>query len=191
MSYMIALDRGALTSLLSTRKIPISSLEWLPQYKGSSKQVCLTFTHLQLVAEHLCMPIDYVLSRTEFVTDEFSRVVQVSRSVGQFERVKMQGAIPLYHYRHVLKTSSDPHLMVLRTSPGIIDPEHVRLNGGHRVKEFVYVLKGKVEVAWANKEGQQRRDQLEVGDSIYIDSWVPHAFYALIPESQILAVDYL
>ncbi|MBF7142532.1 MULTISPECIES: hypothetical protein [Pseudomonas] len=46
-----------------------------------------------------------------------------------------------------------------------------------------------VSVRWSSK-GAQRQDVLNEGDSIYIDSWVPHSFYSLTPDSQILAIDY-
>lgn len=117
--------------------------------------------------------------------------VKICRVGTQFERVKFLDSEPSYHYRHVMKTTADKNLMVLRTSPMFTSPEQATLNGGHLVKEIVYVLNGVIGVLWSNKQGDWRNDVLSVGDSIYIDSWVPHSFYSLEVGSQILAIDYV
>ncbi|MCO7516003.1 cupin domain-containing protein [Pseudomonas guariconensis] len=108
----------------------------------------------------------------------------------RFDRLKRVEGEPAYFYRHVMKTSADKNLMVLRTSPLFTSPDKAPVNKGHQAKEFVYVLSGAVGVLWCNKVGERREDVLAVGDSIFIDAWVPHAFYALESGSQILAVDY-
>ncbi len=51
-------------------------------------------------------------------------------------------------------------------------------------------LKGEVGVLWLSEQRERRRDSLKQGDSIYIDSWVPHAFYSIVKDSHIFAIDY-
>jgi quercetin dioxygenase-like cupin family protein len=44
----------------------------------------------------------------------------------------------------------------------------------HGGQEFIYILKGRLEI-WLD----QRRHELEPGDSIYFDSKIPHALRGL------------
>ncbi|MCH5048974.1 hypothetical protein I1A36_01030, partial [Pectobacterium aquaticum] len=90
----------------------------------------------------------------------------------------------------VLKTCIDPDLLVLRTTP-LSTRENVVVNSGHLVREIVYVLNGKVGFIWKNLQGNIRVQEMNEGDSVYIQSFVPHAFYSITPGSEVLAVDYL
>lgn len=121
----------------------------------------------------------------------FSEAVSISRKGGGFERQKIVDGEITYHYRHALKTHLDPGLLVLRTTPHFRNAESCTLNGGHKAKEFVYVLLGSVGMVWATPLGVIRIKELNFGDSVYIDSWVPHAFYSIEDESEIVAIDYL
>ncbi|HMK53669.1 MAG TPA: XRE family transcriptional regulator [Methanobacteriaceae archaeon] len=55
----------------------------------------------------------------------------------------------------------------------------------HEGEEFVYVLKGRIELLYG-----QQRFLLEDGDSIYYDSVVPHDLHAHGEDAKILAVVY-
>ncbi|MBN2111147.1 MAG: helix-turn-helix transcriptional regulator [Methanosarcinaceae archaeon] len=55
----------------------------------------------------------------------------------------------------------------------------------HEGEEFIYVLKGEIEVIYGKE-----RHNLVAGDSIYYDSVVPHHVHAKDSDAQILAVVY-
>ncbi|MGB9978565.1 helix-turn-helix domain-containing protein [Methanobacterium sp.] len=55
----------------------------------------------------------------------------------------------------------------------------------HEGEEFIYVMKGKIEILYG-----QERYLLSEGDSIYYDSIVPHDLHAYGEDAKILAVVY-
>jgi transcriptional regulator with XRE-family HTH domain len=73
--------------------------------------------------------------------------------------------------------------------PFIIDVHPMDKNeyklGSHEGEEFIYILKGTIEVLYG-----QESYVLGEGDSIYYDSIIPHDLHALDKDSKILAVVY-
>lgn len=187
MGSFVSGNKKAFSSFLRSRHRTLADLDW--SYEDCGESIRADLSQLSQVAVTLEVPLSYLLR--QFGADHIDLVdkVKICRRAGQFERLKMVGAQPAYIYRHVMKTTADQHLMVLRTSPMYGASDLATLNSGHRVKEIVYILSGCVGVRWSSK-GVQRQDVLNEGDSIYIDSWVPHSFYSLTPDSQILAIDY-
>lgn len=55
----------------------------------------------------------------------------------------------------------------------------------HEGEEFIYVLKGDIEIIYGKE-----KYELSAGDSIYYDSVVPHHLHAVNDDAQILAVIY-
>lgn len=55
----------------------------------------------------------------------------------------------------------------------------------HEGEEFIYVLKGEIEIVYGKE-----RYNLSVGDSIYYDSVIPHHVHAKDSDVQILAIVY-
>ena len=190
MHDVMTVSRQALVRLLQSRKMTQDSAQGLYCVAGDS--VLMDLAQLAQLAARLDVSLAHVIDCLDEGGADLQRKVKICRKHGQFERLRVVGAQrqPAYLYRHVMKTSADKHLMVLRTSPLYTCADDAVLNGGHRVRELVYVLSGRVGVHWSNKMGERRTDVLTMGDSIFIDSWVPHSFYSLEADSQILAVDY-
>ena len=73
--------------------------------------------------------------------------------------------------------------------PFVIDVEpgtaEVPALSTHEGEEFIYVLEGHIEINYG-----QKVYQLEVGDSLYYDSIVPHHVHATGGSARILAVVY-
>lgn len=180
--------KNSLVNLLQSRKMKLEQLQGL--YEDHGDYVRADLLQLSEAASILDVSLAHVLKHFGTDTVDLKDKVKICRKTDQFERLKMVDSQPAYLYRHVMKTTADKHLMVLRTSPMFSSAEHANLNSGHLVRELVYVLSGTVGVLWKSKTGIQRQNVLREGDSIYIDSWVPHSFYSLAPDSQILAVDY-
>ena len=188
MSSLFSVEKKAMVNLLQSRNMTLENIEGL--YEKDGEFICTNLLQLSEIASALNVSLAHVLKNLEKIPEDISDKVKICRRGSQFERLKLIDSEPAYIYRHVMKTSADQHLMVLRTSPMFSSPDKSRLNNGHFVKELVYVLSGAVGVLWKSKTGFQRQDVLTAGDSIYIDSWVPHSFYSLEADSQILAVDY-
>ncbi len=181
--------RKTIEQLLARRKMTITDIEHLVGVSDDRVEI-KNFEQLFALSQHTS------LSASEYITAHYrensaqDRLVTITRKDSLYSRIKGDSFRGGYHYRHVLTTPLDPNLLVLRTIP--LSTQHqAQPNAGHQVKEVVYVLSGKVGIMWQNSAGNRRYSDLESGDSVYIDSWVPHAFYAIEPESQILAVDYL
>nr|AFM38994.1 non-heme Fe-binding protein [Pseudomonas syringae] len=183
-------SRQALTRLLQSRKMALENIRGLYQEVGDA--IHLDLGQLTGLAARLDFPLAYVIDCFDDAGSDLRHRVKICRKQGQFERLRVVGSHkqPAYLYRHVMKTTADKHLMVLRTSPLFTRAEDAPLNGGHQVREIVYVLSGRVGVNWAGKSGKRRSEVLAAGDSIFIESWVPHSFHALEADAQILAVDY-
>lgn len=180
--------KSALVNLVQSRRMTLEQLHGL--YSDRGDYVYADFFQLEKTASILAVSLSHVLR--EFGADiaDLQDKVKVCRNADQFERLKMIGCQAAYHYRHVMKTTADKNLMVLRTSPMFDSVNQGQLNSGHSAKELVYVLSDTVGVRWKSEAGVQRQNILSAGDSIYVDSWVPHSFYSLAPDSQILAIDY-
>jgi quercetin dioxygenase-like cupin family protein len=73
--------------------------------------------------------------------------------------------------------------------PFIIDVHHMPADeyklSSHEGEEFIYVLKGSIEIFYG-----QQKFLLNEGDSIYYDSIVPHDLHAHQEDAKILAVVY-
>jgi hypothetical protein len=179
-----------MAGLLHSRKMTLEDAAGL--YDAAGDCIRMDLAQLEQLAIKLNVALAHVVQCLDPRGCGLADRVSICRKGGQFERLRVVGPQrrPAYLYRHVLKTGADRHLMVLRTSPLFSCAEEAELNGGHRVRELVYVLSGLVGVNWAGRSGQRRTDVLATGDSIFIDSWVPHSFYALEIDSQILAIDY-
>ena len=187
-SFTVASSK--IEALLHTRKMAWSDIEsWTSAQ--DSEQLELDIEQLKSLADLLSVPLATLFEGHTAYPFDLDNDVKVGRKGQQYERVKKVDGVPMYHYRHVLKTSADPHLMALRTSPLCDDDAKVILNKGHLAKEFVYVLKGKVKMHW-QKEGRPLRTEiLNEGDSVYLEPWVRHAFSMVEEGSEILAVDYM
>ncbi|MCG3462611.1 cupin domain-containing protein [Xenorhabdus bovienii] len=148
------------------------------------------FDQLFALSQHTSLSASEYIAAHHRENAAQNELVTITRKDRLYTRIKGDALRGGYHYRHVLTTTLDPDLLVLRTTP-LSTRHQARPNTGHQVKEIVYVLSGRVGIVWQNTGGNERHSNLGSGDSVYIDSWVPHAFYAIEPESQILAVDYL
>lgn len=191
MQAILTVSRQALALLLQSRKMTLENAQEF--YHDAGGTVRIGLEQLTRLAKMLDVPLAHAVHELDGEGDDLRDKVKICRRKAQFERLRLVGVQgqPAYLYRHVMKTMADKHLMVLRTSPLFTRVDDASLNGGHRVKEFVYVLSGVVGVLWSSREGHRRSDVLSIGDSIFIDSWVPHSFYAVQADSQILAVDYV
>lgn len=188
MSEYLDINPAALARLLSTRKMSFDDARLHDdEVEGGAR---MTLAQLTALAAALQMPIAHVIEQIESSADDLVHGVKISGRQTRFDRLKCVAGEPAYFYRHVMKTSADKHLMVLRTTPLFTSADQATLNGGHQAREFVYVLSGAVGVLWRSPSGVRREDVLRMGDSIFIESWVAHAFYAKEAGSQILAVDY-
>ncbi len=190
MNNKLLVDVGHIKTLLSCRKMQWSDLElaFLPEDAGLT--LSLDIEEIERISTLLSVPRDILLESAQEAGRDLEHGVKVGRKSGQYERVAQKNGIPSYHYRHVLKTPAEPYLMALRTSPLFFRDDDVVLNEGHQSKEFVYVLKGQVKMHWQKNNGPVRQSTLSEGDSVYIDSWIKHAFSKVIDNSEILVVDY-
>ena len=89
------------------------------------------------------------------------------------------------HYQSLSKSKADRHM-----EPFIIDIEATNETNyevsSHEGEEFIFVMEGKVEIAYGKKN-----HVIEAGDSIYYDSIVPHHVHGLEGQAaKILAVVY-
>jgi quercetin dioxygenase-like cupin family protein len=66
-----------------------------------------------------------------------------------------------------------------------IEPTAAQEKSTHEGEEFIYVLSGKISLAYGKDDWE-----LDTGDSIYYDSIVPHRVLAAGGPAQILAVIY-
>lgn len=151
--------------------------------------VNLTLPDVKRICEGLSVPLFELLRLAKNCGDDLTCKVKIGRNSGYYERIATKNGVRSYHYRHVLKTSSDYHFMALRTTP--LYEDEVYLNDGHATKELVYVLRGSVFMHWQKGLGAIRKVTLNQGDSVYIEPWVKHAFSKIEPDSEILAVDFL
>ncbi|MFH4399005.1 cupin domain-containing protein [Vibrio diabolicus] len=178
----------ALEKLLATRKMVLSDIHSLVNIIGSEVYI-EGFEQLFTLCKSTSLPETVFISAHHDHTKKNGGGVTIARKDSLYSRIKGDNENGGYHYRHVLTTAYDHDLLVLRTSP-LSSKKQAIPNKGHRVKEVVYVLRGKVGMVWLNTEGKRRYCELSFGDSVFIESWVPHAFCTLEPNSQILAVDY-
>ncbi|MFM2666674.1 cupin domain-containing protein [Vibrio mediterranei] len=178
----------ALEELLATRKMILSDIQNLVDINGNEVNI-KDFNQLFTLCDVTSLPEKDFISAHNKYTKKNGIGVTISRKDSLYSRIKGDNEHGGYHYRHVLTTPYDHDLLVLRTSP-LSSKNQATPNKGHRVKEMVYVLNGKVGMVWLNNEGTRRYSEMSSGDSVFIESWVPHAFYTLEPNSQILAVDY-
>ncbi|QQG27792.1 hypothetical protein JFY74_17230 [Pectobacterium carotovorum] len=185
----LLIKSSLMEKILSTRKMIVSDISTHVQYVGDCIEIN-NLTSFLAICKLTCISPNEFLSSS--IDQNFSKIapVLISRREHSYERVKGDASKGGYHYRHVLKTSVDPDLLVLRTTP-LSTSENVTVNSGHLVRELVYVLNGKVGFIWKNLQGDIRKQEMNEGDSVYIQSFVPHAFYSIILNSEILAVDYL
>ena len=89
------------------------------------------------------------------------------------------------HYQSLSKSKADRHM-----EPFIIDIEATNETNyevsSHEGEEFIFVMEGKVEIAYGKKN-----HVIEAGDSIYYDSIVPHHVHGFEGQAaKILAVVY-
>ncbi|BET95593.1 cupin domain-containing protein [Xenorhabdus taiwanensis] len=181
--------RKTIEQLLARRKMVLTDIDHLVYVSDDSVEI-KNFDQLFALSRHTSLSASEYIAAYNRENTAQNELVTITRKDNLYTRIKGDLLHGGYHYRHVLTTSLDPNLLVLRTTP-LSTRHQARPNTGHQVKEIVYVLSGTVGIIWQNAAGNNRHANLESGDSIYIDSWVPHAFYAIEPESQILAVDYL
>lgn len=88
-----------------------------------------------------------------------------------------------YHYQHLAHNfrdkKSEPFLVtVMQDAPGTIKQAHA-----HDGQEFDYVLEGYMKIVLGGKELF-----LQPGDSLYYDSSLPHAMYAVDGDCKFIAV---
>ncbi|KER04605.1 cupin domain-containing protein [Photorhabdus temperata] len=188
-NHLFVFNQGAISTLLNNYKKSLDDIPFL-NFTLKGEIFFNDFNSVKAFASSVSLPVQDILSLLDNYPYDLEAGVKISRGGTQFERIKTSEAGDLYHYRHVMKTLADPELMVLKTTPLCNDLYKMKLNTGHKVKEVVYVLQGEVGVLWLSKQRERRRDSLKQGDSIYIDSWVPHAFYSIVKDSHILAIDY-
>jgi len=189
MLSFLYIKKKLMGALLDSRKMNFNEIEGL--YVDEGDFIRSNLLQLSQAATLLDVSLGYIIKQIGDYPSDIKDRVKICRAGTQFERLKVVNSEPTYLYRHVMKTSADKNLMVLRTSPMFTSSEQATLNEGHLVKEIVYILSGVVGVLWRNGTGERRNEILSAGDSIYIDSWVSHSFYSLEADSQILAVDYL
>ncbi|MEX0447069.1 cupin domain-containing protein [Xenorhabdus sp. SGI246] len=186
---MISLTRKTIEQLLARRKMVLADIGHLVCVRDDSIEI-ENFEQLFALSQHTSLLASEYIAAYHRENTVQNELVTITRKDSLYTRIKGDLLRGGYYYRHVLTTPLDPNLLVLRTTP-LSTRHQARPNAGHHVKEVVYILSGKVGIIWQNTSGIIRHSNLGTGDSIYIDSWVPHAFYAIEPESQILAVDYL
>lgn len=179
-----------LNNLLASRKMNLHDLGELGAPTDSGYLLVNGSEGLKQLSVVLDLPMTMLLEGESAFPFDLQDNVKIGRKGTQFERIREKDGQPMYHYRHVMKTTADPHLMALRTSPLCDDESKLSLNNGHLAKELVYVLKGAVDMHWQNKAGERRKARLNEGDSVYLEPWVPHAFTPAESDAEILAVDF-
>ena len=186
----IRISTDHVSRLLSSRKMGLQDLGELAAPTNGGYLLVNGSEGLKQLASAIDLPPAMLLEGETSFPFDLDDKIKISRKESQFERIGEKDGQPMYHYRHVMKTTADPHLMALRTSPLCDDESKLNLNSGHLAKELVYVLKGVVDMHWQNKKGQRRKARLNQGDSVYLEPWVPHAFTPAKAGAEILAVDF-
>ncbi len=120
-----------------------------------------------------------------FMDDQPSRDPVITRAGAHAEDLVMQaarGKKASYQYMSLAKGKSDRNM-----EPFVVDiaPEEDESPSSHQGEEFMLVLQGKLKVMYGKQE-----HLLEVGDSIYYNSIVPHFVGAHDGPARILAVIY-
>lgn len=142
-------------------------------YEGGEKD--FSFSHLFNIAEVLGVDISDLLTGE---SPRLSGYVLTRNGQGlAFDRRAQ------YHYQHLAYNFRDK-----KTEPFVVtvlqDPEDaVKTAHAHEGQEFDYVLSGRLRLVLGGEEMI-----LEPGDSIYYNSSLPHAMYAVGGDCQFIAV---
>lgn len=107
-----------------------------------------------------------------------------------YRRISQRNGKEYYTYQHLVTTNTEPNLMPLRVSLHCKEDENLSLNEGHDSKEMIYVTKGKIKMDWKSEGEKLLSQELNIGDSVYINPGVPHSFMALEEESELIAFNY-
>ncbi|WAB97136.1 cupin domain-containing protein [Pseudomonas putida] len=186
MEFNITARLDDLQKLIQKRKMTLDNIRGL--YDRTIDGITINSTQLKKIAQYLNVTAAYVIDELGGEYDKSQSCV--FGGLIRFDRLRHVQGEPAYFYRHLLKTTSDKNLLVLRTTPLFPSAEKAILNAGHKAREFVYILSGTVGVKWGSHP-HLHNEVLNEGDSIFIEEWTPHCFYKLEPDSQILAIDYL
>jgi mannose-6-phosphate isomerase-like protein (cupin superfamily) len=190
MSAAIRVNKPYLLELLESRKMGWADLNIEVTIIDERWVEIQTREALNQLCSYLDIPISLLFKDDNRYPYDLDDNIKIGRKDQQFERVRIKDGQPMYHYRHMMKTTADPHLMALRTSPLCDKPEMISLNKGHLAKELVYVTQGQVKMYWQSKFGHDRTAILNEGDSVYLAPWVPHAFSPMTEGAEILAIDF-
>ncbi len=161
---------------LSQAQVAESSGVPLADYEAyESGQKDFSFSHLFNIAKTLGVDISDLLTGE---SPKLHGYILVRNGEGlQFERRKA------YHYQHLAHNFKDK-----KAEPFIVTVDYDgQLTGktahAHEGQEFDYLLEGKMMIELGGNQVF-----LEPGDSLYYDSSIPHAMYALEADARFIAV---
>jgi transcriptional regulator with XRE-family HTH domain len=141
--------------------------------KVENGQLSLTYDKLVQLSEGLSIDISVFFSETPRI-EETTEVVTARRSITR-PGEEMLIETPNYDYRYLNTELSQkamvPILITIRARSVVAFDQFSRHSG----EEFIYVLKGPIEV----HSEHYAPTLLQVGDSMYLDSTMAHAFIAL------------
>ena len=155
-----------------SKKTGISIEEYLAYESGTCD---FSFSHLFNIAEALGVDISDLLTGE---SPKLNGYVLTRHNKGlEFKRRDQ------YLYHHLAYNFKDKLAESFIVTVKKDEPDAVKQLHSHEGQELNYVLKGTLKIVLGGKELY-----LQVGDSLYYDSTLPHAMYALEGDCQFIAV---
>ncbi|TMJ16431.1 MAG: cupin domain-containing protein [Alphaproteobacteria bacterium] len=143
--------------------IPVSTLS-----KIEHDRLTLTYDKLQLATQRLGIRMSDLFADS---TDAAEPPVTARRSIGSLDR-SIQVTTPNYDYHYLCPELRRKRMIPILTTIRAKTVEEFGELVRHSGEEYIYVLKGRVEIHTEFYEPEV----LEAGESIYLDSQMGHAY---------------
>lgn len=189
MSENIVLEKSVVKGLLASRKLTLDKIKELAEV-SDDKVVFDSFHKLNSLAKDIALPVGAFF---DGVSPDLDDGVKIGRKCEKPDAQDFRKGHLYYSHHYLASSAEEPSLMALRVKVHCSEEQNVELHKGHVCKELIYVSKGKIQVQWMGKDGKQREDVLNEGDSIFVSAYTPHSYTAIGSDepSEIIAVNYV
>ncbi|SET49445.1 Cupin domain-containing protein [Salinibacillus kushneri] len=182
----ISLSTENLKELCANRKKTFDEIVNNLDVQGNEVYVD-SFDEVKKIAHSLNVQVSDLFNNSE--ESDLNEGVKIQYNNQGYKRTSKRDGKDYYTYQHLVTTNTEPYLMPLKVTLYCNDEDDIRLNEGHDTKEVIYVTKGKIRMDWSSKD-KIYRQELNVGDSVYIKPGTPHSFMAIEEDSELLAFNY-
>lgn len=145
-----------------------------------NNQFTPSLIHLKRISIALEVPINILMDGTEDAPIAISRAASLQESISFSASVEDQEGAYKFFSLAAGKVSRSMEPFILTLQKGDSD---VISRSSHEGEEFIYVTQGSIELSYGDTT-----HTLGCGDSIYIDSIVPHSFKGIEEKNSLLIV---